>query len=134
MYSGLITFRDGNTDFHVAKRQLAWPPWFSDVLQGAKSYLFQPPVFSPGEAAAGFIRASKSGPGDISLLPGEHWEDIAPKETAFHYVVTGDGGALHVEATLVFWDGVAEKWHCRHLFSGTPEAFKEWSNQEKAKS
>jgi hypothetical protein len=115
----IYTFEDGDTERHIFVHYDGYPTgaasYFKQWLD--TNYSWALPRFEANEAAAGFVAAIKTGPGNVRICAARF--DYCDVE--FGYRMTTKDGVLHVQcAHLDYW-GDAPAEHI--LFDGTLDEF-----------
>lgn len=111
----------GNLEHHVYKHSDGYPTGAAGALVAALDLAWPLPRYEGDEFAAAFVAANKTQGGGIRLLPSGKFEDVAPGDVAYHYViapkVTSKGAQLLVTAYEVYNDLGTNAWTRRKLFT-----------------
>jgi hypothetical protein len=111
----VYTFVDANSEFHVYKHSDGYPRGAAQAIIKALTVAWSLPRYEADDFAASFVSANKTGPGAVRLIPSGKFEDVAPMDVEYHYVVSpGKGGQLLVTAYAV--DGWDNEWKREKLF------------------
>lgn len=95
----MYTFRsaDGSEEFHVYKHQDGYPTGAAEALVAALEYAWPLPRYEADEFAAAFVAANKSHSGGVRLMPSGKFEDVAPYDLEYRYIIQPRQG--HVGAS-----------------------------------
>lgn len=95
----LYTFADDDGEYHVYKHHDGYPEGEHGGINTIKKALLKAwplPRFEADDFAAAFVAANKEEGGGVRLTTGKTWEEAAPADIEYHYVVTAPGGVLRV--------------------------------------
>lgn len=123
----LYTFKDKSGEYHVYKHFDGYPTGALGFIEAAKKFAWELPRFEADEFAASFIAANKDSGGGIHLTVGKTWEEAAPADIEYHYVITEKECQLHVACySTNCWDKPTQKL----LKHGFLPAMQRWAKKD----
>lgn len=90
----VITFKDEDSTFCVYQHWDGDPETITENILAAQEYAWELPRFEADEFAAAYVRASKSGEGNIRFTKGAKYHG----DLSYNYVVTAKDGKLNIQA------------------------------------
>jgi hypothetical protein len=106
-------FRDSGETHVVYKHHDGYPSGAIQWIAAARALAWPFPRFEADEFGAAFIAANKNGPGSVRLVGQGNWQDLAPGDIEYVYVIH----LGMVEALAVENDYRTGKWTTTRLFS-----------------
>lgn len=120
----MYTFKDKHDTIHVYKHCDGYPEGGLSWIVNTQKLAWNLPRFEASDFAAAFVGANKAGSGNVRLCGTDiqdPWQMSA--DSQYHYTVTCNKGALHVQIDEVNWRDTPEKPpQAETLFAGTLDA------------
>jgi len=122
---GFYQFHDENPeqwesklgDINVYRQSDNYPTGAVYAIEQALTNAWDLPRFEADEFAAAFISANKDHQGNLRVFKSGSWQDVAPPDVEYIYIITTVNGGLHIKCLEPG----------KKLFSGSLDKFKAWA-------
>jgi hypothetical protein len=127
----MFTFADDEGEFHVYMHCDGYPKGAAVALLDTFGHAWPTPRFEANEFVVAFVVANKTQPGHIRLMNGATWQDAAPMDIQFRYLITrAKSGTILVTGFSVGYDDDSSQWREHKLFCTRIKTLGELSEKE----
>lgn len=115
---GCYVFQDAQAKgaYVVYKHCDNYPSGGIAALVAARAFAWELPRFEADEAAASFVAANKKDAGNVRLCGFGSWQELAPVDIEYLYIVRQDASGVTVQCLDVLCNWQLNEWTQQEVF------------------